>query len=73
MRDVSTDEPCGFGIVGEDSRRVILLVGWRFVRERAVETGVDVSLSQLVWWMRLEGKCGCVRCMGLKLEVGDVI
>jgi hypothetical protein len=35
---VSTEEPCGFGIVGEDSIIVILLLGWRFVRERAVET-----------------------------------
>jgi hypothetical protein len=43
MREVSTEEPVGFGISGEDSRRVILVlrkVG-REERARAVDTGVS--------------------------------
>lgn len=39
MREVSTEEPCGFGIVGEASRSVIWVSGCRRDRERAVDTG----------------------------------
>ena len=38
MREVSTEEPCGFGIVGEASRRVIWVSGCRRESERAVDT-----------------------------------
>jgi hypothetical protein len=38
MRELSTEEPWGLGIVGEASRRVTLLLGWRLERERAVDT-----------------------------------
>lgn len=39
MREVSTEEPSGLGIVGEDSIRVTWEVGWRCVRDWAVDTG----------------------------------
>ena len=39
MREVSTEEPWGLGIVGEDSSKVISLVGCRRERDSAVETG----------------------------------
>lgn len=38
MREVSTDEPCGLGIVGEASIRIIFLLGWRSESDRAVDT-----------------------------------
>lgn len=38
MREVSTDEPCGLGIVGEASIRVTFLLGWRSESDRAVDT-----------------------------------
>ena len=38
MREVSTDDPCGLGIVGDASISVILLLGWRSESERAVDT-----------------------------------
>lgn len=41
---MSTDEPCGFGIVGEDSTTVTFDSGCRFDRERAVDTG-EMSVS----------------------------
>lgn len=40
MREVSTEEPSGLGIVGEDSRRVTLEAGWRDERDKAVDTVV---------------------------------
>lgn len=47
MREVSTEEPSGLGIVGEDSIRVIWEVGWRCVRDWAVDT-VGGSVMQLL-------------------------
>jgi hypothetical protein len=40
MREVSTDEPCGFGIVGDASStiNVVLLKDWRFDKASAVDT-----------------------------------
>lgn len=38
IREVSTDEPCGLGMVGEASIIVILLFGCRSERDKAVDT-----------------------------------
>jgi hypothetical protein len=45
MRELSTDEPCGLGIVGDASRSVTWLLGWRLDRDRAVDTSRHCQLG----------------------------
>lgn len=44
MRDESTEAPCGLGMVGAASMRVILLSGCRSESESAVDTVVWFAL-----------------------------
>lgn len=52
MREVSTEEPFGLGIVGDASRRVMRVEGCFRERERAVET-VLFSLVGFDGWGRV--------------------
>ena len=51
MREESTEEPWGFGIVGEASSRVIWVSGCRRDKERAVDTEVDGQLDGVESWL----------------------
>ena len=53
MREVSTDEPCGLGKMGEDSRRVMCVVGGRCgeVRRARVVERPKIPAPMISMWL----------------------